>query len=153
NTYSPTLQQMIAHVVKVEGPVREDVLAKRIARAHGWARTGARIQERVVTLAKMFFPVSKEAVGGFVWPAGSDTRTWPVFRRPAGNIARPVDEIALPELIALARELHAQGLEGEDALLAMAREAGLQKLRAASRERLGKALAQASSSGAPTDLI
>ncbi|MDO8607736.1 MAG: hypothetical protein Q7R40_14450 [Phaeospirillum sp.] len=46
-----------------------------------------------------------------------------------------MDEIALPELAALVREVKAKGLDGEAALTAMARIAGLQKLRQASRER------------------
>ncbi len=53
---------------------------------------------------------------------------------------RSVDEIALPKLIALAREVRSDGLEDEDALMAMARRAGPQKLRQASYKRLERAL-------------
>lgn len=49
--YDEVLRRMIEHVVQVEGPVLDAVLARRIARAHGWQRTGARIQERVGQLA------------------------------------------------------------------------------------------------------
>ena len=42
---------MIDHVISVEGPVQDEALARRIARAHGWSRTGVRIQDRVVRLA------------------------------------------------------------------------------------------------------
>lgn len=38
--YDTVLLAMIAHVVEVEGPVLDTVLARRIARAHGWQRTG-----------------------------------------------------------------------------------------------------------------
>ena len=141
--YDATLRDMIAHVVEVEGPVRSDVLAKRIARAHGWSRTGARIQDRVFALAKRDFATSTEDVGVFFWPTGSDTVNWQVFRRAAGDEVRPVDEIALPELTALARDLRARGLDGEEGVAAMAREAGLLKLRAVTRERLGRAWAEA----------
>lgn len=137
--YTATLQEMIAHVVAVEGPVRDDVLARRIARAHGWLRTGARIRDRVLAIARARFPTVEEEVGVFVWPAGADQTSWPSFRRPVGEEARPVDEIALPELVALARAVKDEGITGEDAITAMARDAGLQKLRAASRDRLRRA--------------
>lgn len=143
--YDNTLSRLIAHVVEIEGPVREDVLARRIARTHGWARTGAKICERVVKIAKPRFPMTHEDVGLFFWPYESDVRIWATFRRPAGNEARSVDEIALPELIALARELRLRGLDGDDVIVAMAHEMGLKKLRAASRERLEQAWKEASS--------
>ena len=142
--YTTALQEMIAHVIAVEGPVRDDVLARRIARAHGWLRTGSKIRDRVVTLARARFPMVQEEVGAFFWPAGADQTRWPSFRRPAGDEPRPVDEIALPELVALARAVKDEGITGEDAITAMARDAGLQKLRAASRDRLRRAWTMAS---------
>lgn len=145
--YTAALQEMIAHVIAVEGPVRDDVLARRIARAHGWLRTGPKIRDRVITLARARFPMCQEDVGVFFWPAGTDQNVWPSFRRPAGDEARPVDEIALPELVALAKAVKDDGITGEDAITAMARDAGLQKLRAASRDRLRRAWTMASSEG------
>lgn len=138
---------MIAHVITVEGPVRDDVLARRLARAHGWLRTGPKIRDRVVTLARARFPMAQEEVGAFFWPAGTDQTSWPSFRRPAGDEPRSVDEIALPELVALAKVVKEAGITGEDAITAMARDAGLQKLRAASRDRLRRAWTVASSEG------
>jgi len=143
--YDGTLHRLVAHVVEMEGPVREDVLARRIARAHGWARTGTRICERVVKLAKPRFPMTTEDVGLFFWPCESDVHVWATFRRPSGNEARSVDEIAMPELVALARELRLRGLDGEDVIAVMAHEMGLQRLRAVSRERLALAWKEASS--------
>ncbi|WP_449226083.1 DUF3320 domain-containing protein [Azospirillum argentinense] len=145
--YTAPLQAMIDHVITVEGPVRDDVLAHRIARAHGWLRTGSKIRDRVVTLARARFPMVQEEVGAFFWPAGADQTRWPSFRRPAGDEPRPVDEIALPELVALARVVKDEGITGEDAITAMARDAGLEKLRAASRDRLRRAWTMASSEG------
>ncbi|MBY0432031.1 MAG: hypothetical protein K2Q10_12590 [Rhodospirillales bacterium] len=51
-----------------------------------------------------------------------------------------MDEIAIPELVALALEALASGAAGDDAVTAMARIAGLGRLRAASRTRLETAL-------------
>ncbi|HEX2824757.1 MAG TPA: DUF3320 domain-containing protein [Burkholderiales bacterium] len=143
--YDATLEAMIEHVVALEAPLRADVLARRIARAHGWARTGTRIKERVLEIARQRYRPAAEGSDVFIWPAGHDTATWPSFRRPDNGAARPVDEIALPELIALAAEIRSQGFEGEAAIQAMARVAGLPQLRAASRARLELAWAAAPS--------
>ena len=145
-SYDKVLLPMIGHVVEVEGPVLDAVLARRIARAHGWQRTGARIQERVVGLATSAHRGTTEDVGTFFWPANVGAGVVIEFRRAADDSVRLVDEVCLPELIALAREVLASGLTAEAAVLAMARELGLQRLRAASRGRFEEAMTQALSS-------
>ncbi|GAB3442356.1 hypothetical protein GCM10027396_10320 [Insolitispirillum peregrinum] len=134
--YTSTLLAMMQAVIDAEAPVRGDVLARRIARAHGWAKTGSRILERVMAVAAGSFTLAIEGDHIFVWPQGADTSHCPHFRHFAGAIPRPVDEIALPELAALAREVKAEGHEGEAALMAMAKAVGLQKLSQKGRERL-----------------
>lgn len=134
--YDVTLLGMIEHVISVEGPVRDEVLARRIARAHNWSRTGSRIQDRVVRLAESRFVAQKEDVGTFFWPKGSDGSEAIAFRPSALGNARSVDEISLSELTTLARKLRDAGHDEDAALSLMARELGLLKLRAASRERL-----------------
>lgn len=119
--------------------MREDVLAKRIARAHGWARTGKKIKDRVLALALNEYPETEEDVGRFFWPLGSDTGEWGVFRC-SENGNRPVDEISMQELIVLARETVAKGPNGNDAVIAMMRKVGLQRLGNDSRVRLELAL-------------
>ena len=141
-SYDSTLIQMIKQVVGMEGPIREDVLSRRIARAHGWQRTAARIHERVVSLASRHLHSTQEDIGVFFWQSPEQEGAM-VFRRPETDVTRSVDEIALPELIALAHEFHAAGLTGEDAVFAMAREIGLSKLRATSRFRLETAYREA----------
>jgi len=134
--YDSTLLGMIEHVINIEGPVRDEVLARRIARAHSWTRTGSRIQDRVVRLAEIHFAAKKEDVGVFFWPKTSGGLESVGFRRsPLGN-ARSVDEISISELTSLASRLRQEGHDEESALSLMARELGLLKLRAASRERL-----------------
>lgn len=71
--YEPLLARMIAHVIEIEGPVRDSVLARRIARAHGWQRTGSRIQERVDALAVKTHRATREDVGTFYWPSTRDS--------------------------------------------------------------------------------
>ena len=134
--YTPTLLSMIRAVVDGEAPVRDDVLARRIARAHTWTKTGGRIFDRVMSVTKQHFCLAVDGENHFVWQQEANTSYYPSFRRPDGNGIRSIDEIGLPELIALAREILRDGYEGDAALSAMAKLAGLQKLRQASRERL-----------------
>ena len=145
-SYDKVLLPMISHVVEVEGPVLDAMLARRIARAHGWQRTGARILERVVALAASAHRSTSEEGGTFFWPSDLEPGAVIGFRRAAEDSARSVDEVCLQELTALARDVLATGLTAEAAVLAMARELGLQRLRAASRGRFEEAMARACSS-------
>jgi len=133
--YDTTLQTMIAHVIEIEGPVREDVLAKRIARAHGWARTGKRIRDRVFHIAEKQYPITTEKVGRFFWPVGSDTNEWAVFRY-SENGSRPVDEISMPELRALANIVTRECEPVDDRVAVMARLIGIRRVTEEVRERL-----------------
>ena len=134
--YDSTLTRMIAHVVEVEGPLLDAVLARRIARAHGWQRTGSRIQERVDSLAAKVNQTTKEEMGTFYWAANRGPELPIAFRRTVGNNARAADEICMPELVDLAREICASGKSSDATVVAMARELGLRRLGEASRKRL-----------------
>lgn len=137
--YDATLIAMIRYVIKEEGPVRDDVLVRRIARAHGFARAGARIRGRILELAQSQATKTRETVGDFFWSPDIQPGASLVYRRPQAGQFRAADETALPELRALARVIGSQGLDGDDAIEAMARELGLQRLRAATRTRLEEA--------------
>jgi hypothetical protein len=138
-SYSGVLSTLIAHVINEEGPILDVILARRIARAHGWVRTGSKIRERVSSMAKSTHRTTIDDVGEFYWPSHIGDSSAIVCRRPGDEASiRPVDEVCGEELAALARELLAKGKEGEVLLHAMARELGLQKLTASSRLRLEK---------------
>tara|TARA_R110002020_G_scaffold116694_2_gene267335 strand:+ start:4593 stop:5078 length:486 start_codon:yes stop_codon:yes gene_type:complete len=42
-----TIDGMVARILETEAPVRDDVVAQRSARAHGWLLTGSRIRDKV----------------------------------------------------------------------------------------------------------
>jgi ribosomal protein S16 len=147
--YNPTLLRLIEHVVRVEGPVRDEVLARRIARAHGWVRTGAKIQDRVVRLASQHFRSDPEDVGTFFRAKGESADVQIQFRRPIDGTARSVDEISLAELRALAFDMMQAGHDEESGVPAMAREVGLRKLNAGSRMRLEMAWSNATKATSP----
>ena len=143
HAYDQVLLKMIEHVIEVEGPVLDVVLARRVARAHGWQRTGARIQERVDALAAKKHRMTDEDVGRFYWAAERGPETKIDFRKATDQTARAVHEICMAELVALARDVLVAGLDGDSAMIAMARELGLQRLRNASRGRFEAAVLQA----------
>lgn len=140
-SYDAVLQPMVEWVVQREGPVLDAVLARRIARVHGFQRTGSRIQERVEQIARRLFKTTKEAGGTFYWPREMEPCSELAFRWPTNDDStRGVEEICEAELLSLARLVLQRGHSGQDALIAMARELGLQRLREANRGRLELAL-------------
>jgi hypothetical protein len=139
--YSRELRQMVLTVVEAEGPVRDDVVARRIARAHGFARTGARIKDRVLSLLPEV-PVSIEDAGRFLWASEKPLDTVPFRHAAPGDERRSLDEIPMPELLGLVLgrpDLAAS----EDPELAFAREVGLARLAKSARDRLETAVALA----------
>ena len=84
---------------------------------------------------------TREDVGAFFWFGPSGQGAVLQWRRAADDAGRPVDEICMEELCALARCSRQRGHVDDALLVAMARELGLAKLRAASRARLERAVA------------
>lgn len=140
--YDVSLRKMVDHVVDIEGPILDSVLARRIARVHGWQRTGARIQERVSGVAKAFLKSTEEDVGTFFW-ANDRGPEMPVSFRGGSEAGRTVEEISMAELKSLAQKVRSNGHAGDSAIVAMARELGLQRVRAVTRARFENALAMA----------
>ncbi|WP_307720458.1 DUF3320 domain-containing protein [Massilia atriviolacea] len=138
-SYDDRLRQMIEYVTDIEGPILDTVLARRIARAHGWQRTGARIQERVSTLALSCLTASDEDVGVFFW-ANTRGPDVPLVFRSSEEESRKVDEICMAELVSLARQVEQKGSSVDAAIATIARALGLQRVKAMSRARLEKAL-------------
>lgn len=138
-SYASTLSAMVDLVVNQEAPLRDDVLARRIARAHGWLRTGNRIQERVNQLARARHHFAQEGEFTFVWKSQNDMQVIR-YRAPLFGESRAVEDVSTPELAALAQEIYGSGVRQKvDGMSAMATKLGLQRLRTASRERLANA--------------
>ena len=98
--YDETLKQLIAHVLECEAPILDDLLVQRIARAHGFQRSGRLINQRVLALAKRHHFIRKDPINGFfVWPNRDAVSTWCFFRVPSSEEeARSIEEIAFEEL-------------------------------------------------------
>ena len=66
--YDAVLQHLIAALVAEEGTLAGTELARRMARMHGFQRTGSRIQERVEQMAQQVCSVTQGAGGSFYRP-------------------------------------------------------------------------------------
>ena len=137
--YDGSLQSIIHYILDQEAPIRLDILAQRVARAHGLRRTGTVIVDRVNQLIGSGYTIIQEESAFFVWKEGTNI-AWNTFRVPLSNHTRRVDEVPLQELVILASQVIDEGYTGDKALSAMARKLGLQRLRTASRDRLRTAL-------------
>lgn len=97
-SYRPTLQAMVDAIIAHEAPLREDVLGQRIARAHGWLRTGARIRDQIALHLRRL-ERTQESPGVFLWQPGTVSSRYP-FRQPQSEEhRRPLSDICLPELV------------------------------------------------------
>ncbi|PWR17605.1 DUF3320 domain-containing protein [Zavarzinia compransoris] len=129
--YDSALRTLIATTIAQSGPMPLSVLARRVAQAHGWQRTGHRIQARV--LDNLSGVEQHDEFGTtFVWAIGSYT-----FRRPFGTTAdRPIREISRSEIAAL-HDQHAPHIDAApDPTLELARLAGVARLSADARAYL-----------------
>jgi very-short-patch-repair endonuclease len=137
-TCRPTLQAMVDAVMEAEAPVRDDVLAQRVARAHGWLRTGARIRQQIA-LHLRTLDRTEETSGIFLWKPGSIAPRVP-FRTPTSpDHRRVLAEIAIAELADFVIS-HPKVLDEEDPPLVYARLMQVERLAAPSRERLQEAI-------------
>jgi hypothetical protein len=132
---------MVNAVMDAEAPVRDDVLAQRVARVHGWLRTGARIREQIA-LHLRTLDRTEESTGTFLWKSGTVISRVP-FRRPNGpEHRRSLAEISIAELADFVIS-NPDVLDEEDPPLVYARLMQVERLATPSRERLLEAIARA----------
>lgn len=140
-SYRGTLQAMVDSVIEQEGPLREDVLAQRIARAHGWLRTGNKIRERIEWHLQDIERTT-ESGGNFIWKKGTIVDLLD-YRPPFNlNARRAIADIPIAELasVVLANK---DLLNQSDPALDLARLLGVERLAAVSRFRLDEAISRA----------
>jgi very-short-patch-repair endonuclease len=140
--YRGTLKAMIEAVIETESPLRTDILAQRIARAHGWLRTGGRIRERI-DLQLRDFDRTRESSGEFIWRKGSVVEI--LDYRPAvdENARRGIADIPLAELASVALANRRLLDEAGDPARDIARVLGVERLTAISRFRIDEAILRA----------
>lgn len=141
-SYRSLLRKMVAHVITIEGPIFDDVLVQRIARAHGFARAAGRIRETVLDAVERKFPRSMEEGRKLFWPENADKSQFPPFRNSSADV-RDHTDIPLVELAALAREYLTAGFEPKEAAVMIARHLNIGRLRETTRERFEMAAKKA----------
>ncbi len=121
--YAPVLRRLIHQIVDREGPITLRRLARRVAQAHGWQRTGKRIHAQVQkNLGDIESHPEFETV--FVWASGSHSDRTPF----QGLNGRPIREISRTEIGSLI-DVHVRDLANEeDSILALARLLGIRRL-------------------------
>ena len=135
------VQSIIDRIVSAEGPVRDDVLVKRVVRVHGFKRTGRKLRDRVLDLASSRFGMTSDSGGVFFWPDGALPEQWRLFRAPISeDDFRSASEICFEELAVLARRILTEG--AEDPAREMALAIGLSRIDSGTRRRLEDVLAQ-----------
>jgi very-short-patch-repair endonuclease len=137
-SYDEDLRRMAKSVLDIESPIREDLLVRRVALAHGFGRTSANIRSRVLDLLGNV-AVTEDAAGRFLWSVESPPTSVSFRFTPPGYERRSLDEIAMPELVGLVQE-RPDLATSDDPALALAREIGLSRLARSARDRLESAL-------------
>lgn len=136
-SYDATLKALIQRVLEQEAPILEKALVDRIARLHGFARSGRLIRERVLELAERRFhfqPDPEQEDVNFVWLAADDPGRWNIYRVPERDEeVRSIEELAPEEIIAAVRSIH-----GGDVPVEIARTFGVRRLSATAKDRILK---------------
>jgi very-short-patch-repair endonuclease len=137
--YDSILEKCIREVLEQEAPILDKVLVDRIARAHGFKRSGRLICERVLDLAERhyhFQPDPEPEHGYFVWLTADDPDRWNIYRVPEREEdLRFIEELAPEEIIAAA-----QSVQGDDVTIDIARTFGIRRLSASAKGRLMRVL-------------
>ncbi|HET6632466.1 MAG TPA: DUF3320 domain-containing protein [Rhodanobacteraceae bacterium] len=138
-SYNATLETLIQRVLEQEAPILDKVLVERIARVHGFKRSGRLIRERVLALAERHFHFQSEPEadrGDFVWLTADDPERWNTFRVPKQDKdVRVIEEVPREEIIAAAHSISSENL-----VLEIARVFGIRRLSATAKERIVRIL-------------
>ena len=119
------------------GPITFQHLSEKLARAHGFHRTGSQIKKQVWAAISKVRRSTKAPNGETIfWPDGSDPKPIIPFRGMTvrGN-ERTWQDVPYPEKIGLARSILGHGPDADGAA-AMASRIGLGRLRQTTREEL-----------------
>ena len=92
-----TVARVIAEVVAAEGPIHVDRLVKLVAGAFGLTRVAE--SRRVAILRHVPTDLRQDDHEPVVWPTGLDPETWHGFRATPPDVDRPLEHVALREIV------------------------------------------------------
>jgi transcriptional regulator with XRE-family HTH domain len=131
--YRPVIQRMVDHVIRSEGPVFEDLVARRIARAHDLARATAKLLQITRVVTDPSFARSSEGQRSIIWPGPEPLNLLPF--RSAPKEVRDHSDVPLVELASLAGSFMAEGYTPSKAAELMCRRMGLTRIAKNTRSR------------------
>ncbi len=144
--YQTTLRDMALKILNTQGPIREDMLASQIARAHGFKRTGAKIRDHVLAQIKGC-PATDESSGRFLWSWDQPIAPSIPFRSPADASdsaqTRNIAEISLAELCGFVQSNLAEVNASDDPVIFLARKMGIGRVSQTARARMAEAIERA----------
>ena len=99
-THGRKLTEQLIEIIEAEGPIHENVLHRRVARAWGLERTGTRIVDRLRMLTPREHGRTSDGNATFYWPANVNPGEWSAFREASDEESsrRKVDDVCLEEL-------------------------------------------------------
>jgi very-short-patch-repair endonuclease len=89
--YRSTLVRMIEHVINVEAPIYQELLIERIARAHGFQRSGEKIQAIVSKAVPHRFPRTHDDGRTVLWPENAKTAEPYPYRESPADVRSQTD--------------------------------------------------------------
>lgn len=136
--YETVLKSMVAYVLMHESPIYEDLLIERIARVHGFQRSGDRIQRAVAKVIGKQYLRTKDDGRTVVWGDGQASRI--VTYRNCEPDVRSHGDVPVAELASLAVPFIRVRLSDDDILYRMADHFKLGRLREPTRVRFQMAV-------------
>jgi very-short-patch-repair endonuclease len=135
--YDPILGTLIDRVLEHEAPILDSLLVQRIARAHGFSRSGRLIRERVLEFVEKKYHLQLDATEAlFVWQNEQHCQNWTHYRIPENDSdVRSIEEIAIEEIRAAASAVLA-----EDQVLEVARLFNVKRLSSTARRKIEEAI-------------
>jgi Protein of unknown function (DUF3320) len=137
--YEPILRVMVESALKQEAPIYEDVLVVRIARAHGFQRSGDRIQNVVSKILGRRYRKTQEDGRAVIWADNSPEVSVVSYRESQPEVRSHADT-PIAELASLALPFIRVRLSDEDILYRMASQFQLGRLREPTRVRFQAAV-------------
>jgi len=143
--YAAVIAELSAFHIDTFGPITFKHLSERVARIHGFKRTGSEIKSRVWAEVHRLRTHSRDLDGQTtLWPKGMEPVLVVRFRgMKIGQMERSWADVPYTEKLGLAAEVIAAGGSG-DAVEKMAERIGLIRLVGKTRDQLGALLAEAS---------
>ena len=141
--YRETLRLMAQKVLVAQGPIREELLASQIARAHGFKRTGAKIRDHILAQVKGC-PATDEGSGRFLWSWDRPVEASIPFRFSTDDIeVRSIADISIAELCGLVQSNFEDMIKADDSVVFLARKIGVGRVSQVARTRIADAIDRA----------